>query len=117
MLSISERSGKGGGGQVSDRSFMGAKGWDRADSWACAGLILSPGSAQVMQAGKSGWVPLAHPQGSVNCNMPLPQLEAKHRGFRVRPDWSEGGGRLQVKRKAFSQLVFIITFKTAVPQQ
>lgn len=38
-----------------------------------------------MQVGNSGWVPLEHPQGFVNCNMPLPQIEAKHREGCVNP--------------------------------
>ena len=74
---------------------------DGADSWACAALILSPGSVQVMQAGKSGWVPLAHPQGSVNCNMPLPQIGDKLRIFRVRPDWPEQEGGCRSKESHF----------------
>lgn len=47
-------------------------------------------------------VALAHPQVFVNCTMP--HTEAKHGTFRDRPDWSEEGGRLLAKRKAFAQL-------------
>ena len=45
-----------------------------------------------MQTGNSGWVPLEHPQGFVNCNMPLPQIEAKHREECVNPGVVVGGG-------------------------